>query len=477
MRGVRAAALALGIVASALAASTARAEFEGLGPLPWRTGGGLGFTVDAAGFPDSAGYRLEVYVRVPPSTVDGLVYDSTATGSLRVTARLRSGFRRRTETRTQEFTVEQGDSDRGFGKVVLLTFPLKPGPQRLSVKVEDQRSRKRGIAYMGRKVPKSAEVEGEFQFESRGAAELSDLEFIWPGGSAGPAFGARGVLPNPERLYGLHASDLETGFVVRGMGGDDRPWRWRARVLGASDSLVASRDSVLSAADPMGRVRFDVTELPSGGYDLELEVVRDDTTRAVRRSRFSIAWQPQTWFRNPRDVEDAVHLLLQPEVEETFALLQAGEQERFLEDFWAIRDPTPGTARNEVRDGFYARIDFANRTFSNSSLMPGMLTDMGRVFIRYGDPREVHRQVIPTGDEVLAKVLLDLGLNEEREIGSLGGTPGPDMRPFEVWVYEGEIPLPPEVDPREPLAKRFRLVFLFVDDQGLGDYRLRYSTE
>jgi GWxTD domain-containing protein len=476
MRSIVGAGVAVAALIIALSPERAHAQYEGLGPLPWRTGGGLGFTVDAAGFPDSAGHRLEVYVRVPPATVAGLVYDSTATGSLRVTGRLRSGFRPRNEIRSQEFTVDRADSIRGFGKVVLLTFALKPGPQELSIKVEDQRSRKRGIMYMGRKVPKSAEVEGEFQFESRlRRADLSDIEFVWPTAASAPGFG-RGLLPNPERLYGLYASDLQAAFTIRATPDDDRPWRWRARVLGGKDSLVASRDSILSPNDD-GRVSLDVSQLPAGGYDLEVSIERDDTTRAVRRSRFSIGWQAPTWFRNPRDIEDAVHLLLQPEVEEAFALLQAGEQERFLEDFWAIRDPSPGTAANEVRDGFFARCDYANRTFAKSSLLPGMLTDMGRVFIRYGDPREVHRQVIPTGDNVLAKVLIDLGLNEDREIGSLGGTPGPDMRPFEVWVYEGEIPMPPEVDPREPLARRFRLVFLFVDDQGLGDFRLRYSTE
>jgi hypothetical protein len=52
------------------------------------------------------------------------------------------------------------------------------------------------------------------------------------------------------------------------------------------------------------------------------------------------------------------------------------------------------------------------------------------------------------------------------------------MRPFEVWIYEGDIPLPPDADPETPSTPRWRrLLFLFVDDQGLGHYTLRYSTE
>ena len=56
------------------------------------------------------------------------------------------------------------------------------------------------------------------------------------------------------------------------------------------------------------------------------------------------------------------------------------------------------------------------------------------------------------------------------------------FRPLTVWssyqaIYEGDIPLPPDTDPRVESQRKRRLVFLFVDEQGLGDYRLRYSTE
>ena len=52
------------------------------------------------------------------------------------------------------------------------------------------------------------------------------------------------------------------------------------------------------------------------------------------------------------------------------------------------------------------------------------------------------------------------------------------MRPFEVWIYQGDIPLPPDADPAlgRTLARK-RLVFLFVDQLGSGEYTLRYSTE
>ena len=108
-----------------------------------------------------------------------------------------------------------------------------------------------------------------------------------------------------------------------------------------------------------------------------------------------------------------------------------------------------------------------------------MFSDMGRVFIRYGEPSEVLKQVIPAGDQTLSEIVQEISATEDRPVGEVRQrSPGGDIRPFEVWIYEGELPLPPDADPRvtRNMGHR-RILFLFVDEQGLGDYRLRYSTE
>jgi hypothetical protein len=110
-----------------------------------------------------------------------------------------------------------------------------------------------------------------------------------------------------------------------------------------------------------------------------------------------------------------------------------------------------------------------------------MFSDMGRVFIRYGEPSEVLKQVIPTQDNTLAQVIRQLAVADSRVVGDVEDKMiGADMRPFEVWIYEGDIPLPVDADPstmKQPRIRNRRLVFLFVDEQWVGDYRLRYSTE
>jgi GWxTD domain-containing protein len=228
-------------------------------------------------------------------------------------------------------------------------------------------------------------------------------------------------------------------------------------------------------------IAMDVSTLPAGGYDFEIQAWRDgEMSPVTRRGRFSVAWKKGSWWRNPRDIEDEVHFLLdREEDEEAFALMSPGEQEAYLETFWRERDPTPSTAANEARIEFFKRVEHANQTWSRAALGKGMFTDMGRVYIRHGEPDETLRQVIPAGDQTLLQLLQQIDATEDRPTGDVEAKGlGGDIRPFEVWIYEGErgpgITAKPDVNGGRT---RKRLTFLFVDEQGYGDYRLRYSTE
>jgi GWxTD domain-containing protein len=452
------------------------------GPLPWRVGGRRGFTVDAAAFPDSSGTSLEVYVRMPVGTLAALMRNAEGSARLRVTARLRGVFGGgRDQEQTQEFAIEPADSAGGFGKVIGLRFPVRPGTHRLFVRVDDVFSRRRGALA---RVSSGARVEGEVRVAAAlDGRELSDLEFLWTEREGGRATvfkrAGRTLLPDPERLYGLFASELRAAFVARS--GAERPWRWTARVLDGGGRQIATRESTVAATRVLhGGVTVDLSAAPAGGYELELRVWQEgDAAPLVRRSRFSVAWKPDSWLRNPREVQDDVHFLLGAEDEEAFALLSPGEQERYLEDFWAARDPAPGTPVNEARATFLRRVDHANRSYTRPGLGKGMFSDMGRVYIRYGEPSEVMSQVMPTGDQTVDLVISQIVANEDRAIGDVKAQgPGGDQRPFELWIYEGPIGLPPDADPAVAgRVRRKRLVFLFVDDVGVGDYRLRYTTE
>jgi GWxTD domain-containing protein len=473
----------------ALSAALARAEHppeQGVGPLPWRVGGDLGFTVDAAAFPDSVGDRLEVYLRLPPATLANLEREDTDSSAaiLRVEVRLRSRFGAKQHDASLEFAVAPDDTSNGFGKVVMLPFPSRPGTYRMQVKLEDSRSQKRGIAYVGRKVRRSATVEGEVVVpDVEHGTRLSNVEFLW-GAAKGLRTGAVDStgLPNPERLYGLMETDLRTHIRATQTQAELKPWHWNVKVLDAQGKVVSEQDSTEEASRWLNQdVTIDLTTQPAGGYQVEVRAGPAGETPALRQAPFSVAWQRSFWERNPREIEDEVHFLLESEdEEEKFVRLSPGEQEQYMDQYWRERDPTPLTAENENRSQFLERVAYANKMWTRPGIGKGMFSDMGRVYIRHGEPDEILRQVIPTGDQTLTQLAQQLEISEDRPTGGVSSKGlGGDTRPFEVWVYEvtRAQPITDKPTPGSDRRSVKRTLFLFVDENGYGDYRLRYNTE
>lgn len=479
--------LALALLSAGLAAGAAPAaawEREA-GPLPWRVGSLSGFAVDAAMFPDSAGgQRLEVYVRLRPSTIAALAEGRTHVSPLRLEVRLREGRRGPERRAEQEIPFAAADTSAGYGRVVLVPFAVRPGPHRLHVRLETQR---RLLPGRGEGKPDVGEIAGEINVPGPQSGRLiSDLEFVWPdsGGGGSGLFhrGGQRLLPNAERLYGLLATSPRAAFTARGPAGDARPWRWVARLEDRAGQALAVQESAGPAGEWLhGLATFDVATLPAGAYSLEVKAWQTgDDGAQVRRATFSVGWKPDTWLRDPDDLKDEVHFLFRRDEEDRFERLPAGEQERVVEEYWRARDPSPETAANELREVFHQRVRFANLTYGRYGLGRGMFSDMGRVFIRYGEPSEVHRSVIPGRGGELETIIERYVRTNDRPVGNLSEpSGGVDMRPFEVWVYEGEVMLPFDTDQAVPTRRRLGkpLVFLFIDEQWLGDFRLRYSTE
>ncbi|MFI5372059.1 MAG: GWxTD domain-containing protein [Candidatus Eisenbacteria bacterium] len=475
-------------LAPGLAGATNEPREDGSGPLPWRLGGPLRFTVDGATFPDSVGAMYEVYVRVPPATLEALA-DADSGGSvlhIETTLHPRSGGGREGSS-SREFTLAAGDTGGVFGKVFLFRFPVRSGRYRLTVQLIDQLSQKRGLAYVGRKVTQHRKVEGEIVVSTgTGGRELADPEFGWMEAQHGAAgafeHGELAMLPDPDRLYGLLDQRLLIGIAARSPD-PARAWHWTTRVLDATGAERLRQEGTGAAGTMLAaQVDFDLSPLPAGGYTIRVEAAQEgDSGPIVRTAHFEIAWQPQTWYRDPEEIADEMHFIMDRKEEDRFEDLGPGGREAFIDEFWRLRDPDPDTAVNEARLAYLERIAFANRTWSRAGLQPGMFTDMGRVLIRYGQPDEIERQVVPAGDQDLSRVQEALNEAQGRPTGVLDSPgPGGDQRPWELWIYEEGWVRHPLAAPRDAVLnpkQRHRLLFLFVDEQGYGDFRLRFSTE
>jgi GWxTD domain-containing protein len=114
--------------------------------------------------------------------------------------------------------------------------------------------------------------------------------------------------------------------------------------------------------------------------------------------------------------------------------MSVAAKRRFLTEFWTRRDPTPGTDRNERREGFYEAIAYADRTYKEGGrkTVPGWRSDRGRVYAKYGKPDDV--------------------LRRQQE----GQAP-----PYEVWRY----------------STGKGAYYIFVDRTGFGAYQLVHSND
>lgn len=85
--------------------------------------------------------------------------------------------------------------------------------------------------------------------------------------------------------------------------------------------------------------------------------------------------------------EEVVYIITKTEKEVFLELGTDRGRDMFIEAFWKQRDPTPGTPENEYKREHYRRIIYANQHFRPG----GWRSDMGRVYIILGEPKNIHR--------------------------------------------------------------------------------------
>lgn len=172
------------------------------------------------------------------------------------------------------------------------------------------------------------------------------------------------------------------------------------------------------------------------------------STRSSRRARFSLRGfvalstlllllLPQLAGAKKEKPEDQlpekyrqwlehVQLLISKEERESFlALLQDYQRDAFIDRFWKVRDPYPGTARNEFRENWEERLRFALEEFGNVE------DERSQILLLHGEPA--------------AREVIDCATY---------------LWPAEVWYYKGSDQV------------GFEFLLLFYQRWGKGLYRL-----
>ena len=132
---------------------------------------------------------------------------------------------------------------------------------------------------------------------------------------------------------------------------------------------------------------------------------------------------------------DVAYIITNEEKKAFLNLSTNDERDKFIERFWEIRNPTPGSPGNPYKDEIYQRLAYTEQWFGGKN---GWRTDRGRVYITLGPPKQVGKY---------------LGFA--------------NIRPMEIWFYSNDHPaLPPffyVVFYQRDASDDFRLYSPFMD--------------
>ena len=101
------------------------------------------------------------------------------------------------------------------------------------------------------------------------------------------------------------------------------------------------------------------------------------------------------WFEKPHslwNINNAIgplkYLIKDDKTFQNIARGDDKEKRANFDAYWKEQDPSPDTPFNELEFEFYSRVDSANAKYGGKRV-PGWTTDVGKIYILYGEPDEV----------------------------------------------------------------------------------------
>ena len=314
---------------------------------------------------------------------------------------------------------------------------LPPGDYRIKLKATDVNSNAFGEAMLESRIR---------EFSTRDL-QLSDVQLafsIEADTSAGRLLkGGRKVLPNPFRTF-THQGGMVyfyTELYNLKYDPEAKPeYELKYRVLDKAGKKVKDFGKQTKAKPGNSAVvmsGINIGTLAGGEYVLEVEAKDKDTGKKVRSTKNFVIVRELTEEELAAEqistFRDEVAYIATGAELDMFDDLNFTGKTTFIEEFWKKRDPNPETPENEFKIEHYRRLNYANLYFSRTKETgDGWNTDQGRVYILYGQPDEIERNVAARG-----------------------------VASWEKWNY---------------FELQGGVYFIFVDEDGYGVYRLVHST-
>ncbi len=296
-----------------------------------------------------------------------------------------------------------------------------PGNYRANVQIQDQDSKKTARRHRNLLVTDFA----------KDSLSMSDIMLVNRLSTTGDK---RSIVPNISGNVG----HLTEGFflfveIYNNSSVDSLMLRWK--ILDQQQREVLNRTQ---AEATTGRVtqtflKVDKLSLTAGTYFLSVgaeplhNLSIHPALAALTSRTFSVQWSDLP--RVVQDIDKAVdqlrYIARDSDMSHIREATSPEEKKRRFVEFWKKRDPDPQTPENELMEEYYGRIEYTNKNYTH--YIEGWRTDRGMVYIYLGAPDNVERYPFQN-----------------------------NSKPYEIWYYN-------QINRR----------YVFVDETGFGDYRLR----
>jgi len=264
------------------------------------------------------------------------------------------------------------------------------------------------------------------------------------------------VLPNPSLEYQSTSPDLQFYFEIYNYN-PEKPLNIAVSILDANKREITKSLLKLNSNNRnFGKnLTVPLDLLPTGVYYLVLELLSEDNNTLDKSSKkffylnkemkpaLSMYFTEDQLFEQSEFVtmdekqiydeyRKAKIIGTNEEMDQWDNLKDIKAKQRFLYRFWRDRDSDPNTIQNETKMAFDERVKYANKHFAITKDKEGWSTDRGKILLKYGEPTMITNQ---------------------EEVGL--------KKAYQIWQYD-EI--------------QGGVIFVFVDQVGIGHYILVHST-
>jgi GWxTD domain-containing protein len=372
--------------------------------------------------------RVDIYVQIPYPGIKFVKEEEKYSGRFEISAAVLSQEKQQLWQKSQlvELNVKefsQTISNRFFSLKQFST-DIAPGKYDLLVQVTDQESKK--VESVKRSI-----IVKDFGGDTLALSDVMMVHRLTIDGAH------KNIVPNLTGMIGNGQTSIYLFFEIYNRAQIDSV-KLICKFINSKREVVAQRtkSELLAGIRTQTVWQIDTLSIDPEQYLLVVEADGISKTDSSKSLRVSVARICIVRLKNlPLFITD-----INKATEELQYIAKGGEidyirnaptpeekQKRFLE-FWTKRNSNPNDPNNDLMEEYYSRVEYANKNFEG--YLQGWKTDRGMVLIQFGPPQNIERHPFDS-----------------------------DNKPFEIWYYYSQN--------RE---------FIFVDETGFGDYRLRYPT-